>query len=116
MNMQEVREAIVRYNARQYAPRGSEWDSFYEPIQEHNDKEMIADAFTDPTPLTEELLFEKAKVVSQLYGHWALYFTGFHVVLATEGRQWKTSQLQPLHISPNTLGELTMLELLMEGR
>lgn len=73
-------------------------------------------AIADPTPLTEEVLLEKAKVVTTLYGQWAAYFTGVHVILFPGKWQWRTSDLQPLPVTPRTLGELTMLELMMENR
>lgn len=124
MSMQQAREAIARYNAQQYAPRGSEWDSFYEPIQEHNDKEMIADALTDPTPLTVERLVERGGKtadgiifdlscgvsVNTLLDSWTWYFTE-----SVTGNADETVIIDH-RIAPRTIGQLAMLEILMEGR
>lgn len=122
----QVREAIARYNAQQYAPRGSEWDSFYEPIQEHNDKEMIADALTDPTPLTVERLVDRG------YVHDAIRWPGrpdvpclrrgklyVYSTEHTDPRSWSWDHDDAgpsiWHV-PRTVGELAHLLTMMEGR
>lgn len=120
MSMQEVREAanLVAERFQNATANPNDWLGFL------RESEMFAGvilALTDPTPLTVERLMERGAIIDEekkRLGLDTLMYLGFEIQYpypeATSWRWWYRGSRQ--HFTPRTLGELAMLELLMEGR